>query len=327
MKQLYLILMLCMFLFKLNAQSVVQISGQIKNAGPEAVIYLGLEEYLLPLQLTEDGSFSVEETIEHTPSFFHLANISKRGKIEPLTPHIWFENPQIEVVIDLADQSFQMENTMPFQSISEKIEALDGNQQLALILEHPNNLPSLYFADLNKEKFSGVDLESYYKSLDEAHKNTKYAKRIENHLSAINKPNLKKGMAVENFKLPNRNNAYVDVVNKNGKPQVLALFSSGCAYSIASINLLEQLAQLNNGKIEIVTIWNDKSKQTWLNSYKEEKSNITWTDLWDEYGFAGTYFNLSSWPTFYVLNAKGELTQILKGYDKKTAKALKKLVE
>jgi hypothetical protein len=33
------------------------------------------------------------------------------------------------------------------------------------------------------------------------------------------------------------------------------------------------------------------------------------------------------WPTFYVINENGELTKILKGYDKKTANELKRLVE
>tara|TARA_R110002012_G_C11359758_1_gene580713 strand:- start:53 stop:490 length:438 start_codon:yes stop_codon:yes gene_type:complete len=144
---------------------------------------------------------------------------------------------------------------------------------------------------------------------------------------AIKREPLKKGRTVENFKLPNKNGEYINAVNIDNKPQVIALFSSGCAYSIASINLLEQLTEFNNNKIEIVSIWDDKSRDIWLNSYQDEKSKITWTNLWDEYGFAKTYLDRTMWPTFYVINEKGELAQILKGYDKKTARELKKLVK
>lgn len=327
MKNLFLTLTLCLSIYQVQAQRTVNFSGQIKNTNQEEFIYLGLDGSLLPLKVMEDGTFSIDGNIEQNPSFFYFAKISKRGKIEPQTPQIWFENDRIEVIIDWSNKSFQMEDLMPFQSISEKMEALNGNQQFKLILKNPNEMPSLYFADMHKEQISTSDLEEYYKSLNKENKNSIYAKRIENYLSAIKRTPLKKGRTIENFKLPNKNGKYIDVVNNNNKPQVIALFSSGCAYSIASINLLEQLSKLNNDKIEIVSIWDDKNRNTWLNSYQDEKSKITWTNLWDEFGFAETYLNRKISPTFYVINENGELTQILKGYNKKTAKELKRLVE
>jgi hypothetical protein len=327
MKNLFLTLTLSLSLYQIQAQNTVNFTGQIKNTNPEELIYLGLEGSLLALKIMEDGTFSVDKDIEQNPSFFYFAKISKRGEIERQTPQIWFENEQIVVSVDWADKSFQMENLMTFQSISEKIEASKSNDQIDLILENPNEIPSLYFADKLKETISSSELEKYYKSLNDENKNSNCAKRIENYLSAIKREPLKKGRIVENFKLPNMNGQYINVVNVDNKPQVIALFSSGCAYSIASIKLLEQLTELNNSKIEIVSIWDDKSRDTWLNSYQDEKSKITWTNLWDECGFAKTYFDRTIWPTFYVINEKGELAQILKGYDKKTVRELKKLVK
>jgi thiol-disulfide isomerase/thioredoxin len=220
-----------------------------------------------------------------------------------------------------------MQELMPFQSISEKIEDLKGNKQVEFLLKNPNQLPSLYFADKYKETISSSDLQKYYKLIDTSNKNSIYVKRIKNYLSAIKREPLKKGKTVENFKLPNELGQYVSIINSNNKPKVIALFSSACAYSLASINLLEQLSKLNNDKIEIVSIWSDKSKNIWLNTYKDEKGKITLTNLWDEYGFAKAYLDGIMWPTFYVINEKDELTQILKGYDKKTARELKKLVK
>lgn len=327
MRKLFFILTLCLSLNQIQAKNTVNFTGQIKNAKPEELIYLALEGSLLPLKIMEDGTFSADKNIEQSPSFFYFAKISKRGKIEHQTPQIWFEGKRIVVSVNWTGKSFQMEDLMPFQSLSEKIEALKGNEQFELIQKNPNEIPSLYFADMHKEQVSISDLEKYYKSLNEENKNSIYAKRIKNYLSAIKRPPLKKGRTIENFKLRNKNGKYIDVVNNNNKPQVIAFLSSSCAYSIASINLLEQLSKLNNDKIEIVSIWDDKSRDTWLNSYQDEKSKITWTNLWDEYGFANAYLETTSWPTFYVLNKTGELTKILKGYDKRTAKGLKKLVE
>lgn len=327
MKNLFLTLTLCLSIYQVQAQRTVKFIGQIKNTNPGEFIYLGLEEVLLPLKVMEDGTFEVEGNIEQNHSFFYFAKISKRGKIENKTPRIWFEADRIKITLDWSNKSYQTERLMPFQSISENTELLDGYEQFKFILKNPNEIPSLYFADLSKEKYKISDLEEYLDTLSEKSKKSIYAKRIENYLSAIKRPSLKKGKSVENFQLPNEKNEYVDVINGKNKPQVIALFSSGCAYSIASINLLEQLSELNKGKIEIVSIWDDKSKNTWLNSHQDEKSKITWTNLWDEFGFAKTYLNRKMWPTFYVINENGELTKILKGYDKKTAKELKRLVE
>mgnify|MGYP003633836186 CR=1 FL=1 len=327
MRNLFLTLSLCISIYQAQAQKTVNFSGEIRNTNPEETIYLGLDGSLLPLKVMENGTFSIDGKIEHSPSFFYFAKISKQGKIEPQTRQIWFEKDRVEVILDWSNKSFQTDDLMPFQSFSEEIEALKGNKQFKLIQKNPNEIPSLYFLDLQKEQISSSDVEDYYKLLNEENQNSIYGKRIENYLSALKRKVLKKGETVEDFKLPNKNGDYINVINDKNKPQVIALLSSGCTYSIASIKLLEQLSKLSNNKIEIVTIWDDKSRNIWLSSYQDEKSKITWTNLWDEFGFAKTYLNRKMWPTFYVINENGELIQILEGYDKKTAKALKRLVE
>jgi hypothetical protein len=279
MKNLFLTLALCLSIYQVQAQITVIFSGQIKNINPGEFIYLGLDEVLLPLKVMADGTFEVEGNIEQHPSFFYFSKISKRGKIENQTPRIWFDTDRIKVILDWSNKSFQTEKLMPFQSISEKIEVLNGNKQFELIKQNPNEIPSLYFAELKKEEISTSDLENYYQSLNQENKNFIYGKRIENYLLALKRSVLKKGETIENFKLPDKSGSYTDVLNDNNRHQVIAMFSSGCAYSIASINLLEQLSKLNNDKIEIVSIWDDKSRNTWLNAYKDEKNKITWTNL------------------------------------------------
>jgi hypothetical protein len=327
MKKLFLTLILSISIYQVYAQRMVNFSGQIKNTSPEELIYLGLDGFLLPLKVIEDGTFSIDGNIQHNPSFFYFAKISKRGKIENQTPQIWFETDQIKINLDWSNKSFQMEDLMPFQSTSEKIESLKGSQQIDFILSNPNSFPSLYFADKNKEEMSISDLEKLSMSISEEYNNSIYIKRIESYVSAKKRNPIEKGNIVEGFKLPNKDGQYISVFNDENKPRLITIFSSGCTYSIASINLLEQLSELNNDKIEIITIWDDPTKETWLNTNTEKKAKITWTNLWDEYGFASTYLNRTMWPTFYVINEEGVLTDIIKGYDEKTAKKLKALVE
>ena len=327
MKNLFLMLACFLFLYQVQGQRTVSFRGHIKNINPEESIYLGLDQVLLPLKIREDGTFEVEEHIEQNPSFFFFAIIAKGGKIEHKTPLIWFKADRIKVTLDWSNKSFETMELMPFQSLSEKIEALSEDKQLELIQKNPNEIPSLYFLDAHKEKHKVEVLDTYFDSLNEENKMSVYAKRVANYLAAIKRPALKKGETVENFQLPNKKNELVDVIYGKNKPQLIGLLSSGCAYSIVSLNLLKQLSELNDDSIEIVTIWDDKSKNTWLNSHQDEKSNITWTNLWDEFGFAKTYLNRKIWPTFYIINKNGELTQILMGYDKKTVKELKRLVE
>jgi len=286
-----------------------------------------MDEFHLPLKILEDGTFSVDVAIQQNPSFFSFEKISKRGKIERQTPRIWFENDRINLTLDWSNKSFQMEGLMPFQSTSDKIEDLKGKQQIEFILNNPSNIPSLYFANSLKEKISIYDLEKFSQSVSDEYKNSIYLKRIENYVFVKKLKTLKKGEKVKDFKLPDKDDNQISVINRRNKKQLIALFSSGCSFSIASINLLAQFAELNNDKIEMTTIWDDKSKNTWLNTHQDKKSKITWTDLLDEYGFASTYLNTTTWPTFYVIDEEGELTEMFKGYSKKTAKKLRALLE
>ena len=171
------------------------------------------------------------------------------------------------------------------------------------------------------------ELETFYQQLNEENKTSINARQIASYLSAIKRPPLKTGAKVEDFQLPDKSGQQVSVITQSGKKQLIALFSSGCLYSVASIDLLQQLQNRHKGKVDIVTIWNDDTRDMWLNTYQEQKSKISWTNLWDEHEFASTYFNRTMWPMFFVLNENGELVQMLKGYTKATANKLNSLIE
>lgn len=327
MKIPFLTLVLCLSINHIQAQRTVNFSGQITNTNQGEIIYLGLEESLLPIKLIEGGTFSVDGITEQKISFFYFAKISKSRKIERQTPQIWFENSKVLVTVDWTNKSYHIDRTMPFQSLSEKIESMKENQQIDFILMNPNTIPSLFFAEKNKEKMSISDLDRLLKSVNKDFNDLIYLKRIESYVSAKKRDSLRIGKKVEDFKLPNENNELVSVVSNGNKPRLIAFLSSGCSYSIASIDFLVQLAELNNDRVEIISIWDDKSQYTWLNTHQDKKNKITWTNLRDEYGFASTYLKLSVSPTFFILDETGILTDIIKGFNKKTIKKMRTIIE
>ncbi|WP_226390601.1 TlpA family protein disulfide reductase [Penaeicola halotolerans] len=326
MKQLVLILLLNMMVYQVQAQQTVHFSGKINNLDPTEIVRLSYGTTSYFLELSSDHRFARDIEVAETPTFFYFSTISKSGKIIQHTPRIWFDNDSVVINLDWSDKSIQTANTLDIQAVSEKIESLKGKKQKEFILNNPNEIPSLYFADRNKEKMSTSDLTQLLQALNEANKNTTYATRIKNYVAAKKLGGLKKGDKVNDFTLPDETGQEVSVIKGSDKTKLIAIFSSGCQYSIASIKLLSQLSEINEGQIEIITIWDDASKDTWLNTHKEEKDKITWTNLWDGYNFAATYLNRKLWPSFYVVNKEGVLTDKFHSLNKKTAQKLGDLV-
>ncbi|WP_194778302.1 TlpA family protein disulfide reductase [Pararhodonellum marinum] len=325
MKKPILTLLFFIATFQVIAQYTVNIYGQIDNFNSEEFVFLAVGGELMPLNLSSSGSFSVDASITQFPSYFTLDKVSKRGKIEHQLPRIWFESDSVKVNIDWKDRTFQMEGIMPYQSISDEIEALRGKEQIAFILRNPNQIPSLYFTEREKEKIAIDDLDKFTQNVPEEYKKSIYVKRIDNYLEAKRRKPIKKGDQLKDFSLPDKSGDQIPVISRNDKPTLIALFSTGCSFSLASIGLLKQFSELDNNSVQLVTIWEDPTKEIWLNSYQDRKDKITWTNLWDEFGFASTYLSRKSWPTFYFFNEEGVLVDKFKSYNKKTAKRLKKL--
>ena len=289
MKKILLILTLGLILSQSQAQKSINFSGKIKNFNTAESIYLGLDgNVIMQLKLQANGTFSTNANIQQTPSFFYFAKISKKGKIEQQTPRIWFDKDSMEVNIDWLDKSFQIPNTLLYQSISEKIETLEGNRQTEFLLSNPISIPILYFINRNKENISISDLEIFAQRVEKSYQNTFYFKSIASYISAKKRKPIRIGDKVEDFKLTDKDGNQVSVINANEKTKLITIFSSGCFYSISSISLLEQLKKVNDNKIEIISIWADETKDAWLNAYIDQNNKITWTNVWDEYGFAST---------------------------------------
>jgi hypothetical protein len=310
-----------------TAQITVQVSGQIVDYATHGKIYLGNGELLMPLELSDEGLFTAEVNAQSLPSFVSFNTLSPKGKIERLLPRIWFESNRVAISVNLTERTFETQVLQPDQEISEQIEQLSGKAQREFILNNPNHWPSLFFAHRLRNDFEVAEIKAFLKDMNDAFRNSYYYLRLENYVNAKRLPPLKKGKKVALFGLPDKDGNEVLVAPADGKTRLIALYSSGCSYSVASIDLLAQLHELKDGNLEIISIWEDSNRDTWLNAHSEQKEKITWTNIWDEYGFAATYLDNRLSPSFYVVSAEGVLLDKFYGYSKKTARKISALVQ
>jgi hypothetical protein len=292
-----------------NAQTLVTIAGQVENHDTARTIYLGIgDEILEPLSILPDGSFLIRTTVPELPTFVTFNTISKRGKIESQLPRIWFQDDSIHVNINLGTRTFLFENRLSFQSISEELESLTGAKLVSYVLQNQEYYPSLYFAYWHKEEFPLSDLENFLLHVPPQLRATMLAQRLGSFIQAKRAGIINVGSQLTQLTLPDKDNRPRTIAVASAKKRLVVLLSSGCAFSIASIQQLSDWNKRYGEKLELVTIWTDGNKSTWLNSHAPEKSKINWLNLWDESGFAKTYFGLTGWPSFYVLKENGILT-------------------
>lgn len=309
------------------AQQPVFIRGQITNIKAAEPIFLEFDDVLKPLELQQNGAFALMANVPSFPASFSFATISKRGKITRKTPLIWFESDSLFINLNWSDGAFEMEGKLPYQNLSEKLEALNGKEQIDQVLKHAEAIPGLYFANAFKEKMAITDLETFLTAVPTELRDMGYVKEMENYLRAQKIGPLKKGSNVHDFQLPDSAGNRVSILQNSGRKQLVALVSTGCYHSLGSLGMLQQLAESNEKQYEIITIWDDGSKDIWLNARKEQKSKITWTNLWDEYGFATTYFGMQVSPSFYVIDENGILLEVFKGYNEKIASKIKRALK
>ncbi len=324
MRSFVLSLVFC--LLCLDANSQIDIKGKIQHYQNE-MLFISNGFVLTQLHLSADCSFEVSFSDQELPSMVQLMSSTPKGKLDKLSPVIWFDTKTLELNFNLADNSFTSSSVMPFQALSEEIEALKGKKQTKFILSKPNQWPSLYFANKLKADINTEELKSFLQLTEEPFLSSSYYLKLKYYLKAKENGTLRKGEMIKNFSLPDKNGEFYPVANANGKTKLLALFSSGCSYSVASIDLLEQLNTLNDDKIEIISIWDDPDEDSWLHMHADKKEKITWVNLLDQNGFTATYFNNKVFPEFFVIDSDGVLVDKFNGYNNSTAKKLKALLE
>lgn len=309
-------------------QISVHIKVEIENFKTNERVYFGVDGVWRNtlVNFSGNGNFSVDVNIQQLPSFISFETLSKRGSIDPQLPRLWFGNDTVSVKINWLNKSVESKDLLPFQVIAEKIEKLNGKERVNYLMQYPHEIPALYYTERYKSEIPLSDLENFMAKVPGEYRGLYVAKRIENYINAKRLGDVKIGEKITDFSLPDKDGNHISILASTGRTKLLTLFSSTCHYSIESIELIEAMNQQNNGKIDIVTIWVDLSKDTWLNYEKDKKAKINWTNLWDEFGFADAYLDVEVSPSYYVINENGVLEDKFH-ISKSSGKKLKRLIE
>jgi hypothetical protein len=88
---------------------------------------------------------------------------------------------------------------------------------------------------------------------------------------------LKNGTRVEDFALPNAQGRMVQVLQgAPEKPTLMGVFSSGCSYSMASMDVMCQFEAKTEGRVQLIMVWNAPTHLSRQTTYANEKAANTW---------------------------------------------------
>lgn len=146
----------------------------------------------------------------------------------------------------------------------------------------------------------------FYKLLDENLKNSIPGGQIKNYIDniAVNQ-RLKIGDRPYDFSLPDSNSSMVSLNSFEDRVILLDFWSSGCGPCRKEhTNYAELYKQFNDRGFEIVSVSQDRRKESWLKAMNQDK--MTWVSLWDEDMRISKYtYLVSAIPDNYLINREG----------------------
>ena len=126
----------------------------------------------------------------------------------------------------------------------------------------------------------------------------------------------KVGNQAPGFELESRTGGMVSMNDFEGKYKLLDFSNSGCGPCFMALPEIKEAYERYGSEVEVISIWNDKSKNIWLNSSKKHKDLITWTDLWDSDGYVHGLYQITILPSYILINPDGQIVEIWNSYRK-----------
>lgn len=319
----YLLFFLYLFLLSsLSAQENLSLSGTISDAtGP---VYLFADSKYLPIELSEQGEYQMEVNVSQLPVVIRFGGISPKGQIEYRTPHIWLDQNTARLDLDLAAEPAAWSCSAPYahQQLSEQIEKASGKEQLELISTHIQTPPARFFLYKNRLDYKSSEIEQALADIPDNKPDDRYLVLLSTHLTAKSKDKPKKGKTFPDFQVFNAQAQPENFRSQSDRPTVLAYMASGCGFSVNSVPRLAELQEQYKGRFRLVTVWDDRTLESFTSS-PDQKSHISWENLWDKNGLLSPWLGGPATPSYYLINPEGKLEKVVVGTGK-LRKALSK---
>ncbi|WP_298902223.1 TlpA disulfide reductase family protein [uncultured Psychroserpens sp.] len=157
-----------------------------------------------------------------------------------------------------------------------------------------------------KNDFSKEFVNEQISKLNSTFKNTEYVNVIN---TAINTQQLKINDKFYNFSAENINGNRVSFADFFDKKYVLLeFFSPYCGICLGALPEIKKIA--HNNKLDVISLYVDKSKEDWIEHI--EKENIDWVSLWIDkgrYSDAYSKYHITGTPTYYLFDKNGVLVK------------------
>ncbi|MCS5490948.1 peroxiredoxin family protein [Algoriphagus limi] len=315
MKRISQFLILYLFLsFSLLAQTskvIIELEGNLSGKD-----FIQTSFANKTYQSTEAVSGQLEAELERPTeiSFYHLKN---NGKILS-RKSFWIGEGTYQIQGKIDDLStLRIEPEHPYTTISNQISQSEGEIQKSLIVENLDKEVGLNWLISQANSFTKEELQETIPKISDELKQLNSYKRFIADLSLDEADfGAKEGEISQNFTLESRAGNKFSLDDFKGKYRLLEFSFSGCKPCLEALPEIRGIHEEFGEELEIISIWNDKRKEVWLNSSKKHKEQITWTDLWDETGYVTKLYQIEIFPTYILIDPSGNIDQIWKGYIK-----------
>ncbi len=211
----------------------------------------------------------------------------------------------------------------PYNELTEEFANSEVEKRKKLIADNITNAAGVEFLSSSVSYYSDEELAELLAKVPESLHAMEPYTRTKTDLLTKDAEKPKTGMQAPDFELESRSGELVSLSDFEGKYRLLDFSNSGCGPCFMALPEIKEAYEEYGSQIEVISIWDDKTKDIWLNSSKKHKDQITWTDLWDSEGYVTGLYQINILPSYILINPDGEIEKIWNSYRK--GKVLKEM--
>ena len=296
------------FSFACIAQTTLNVQMEGETSGNKFLrVYHGDNGF--DLWGKEKYKFS-HENEQKGPKKLELLYISNGGKILQKGT-FWIEDQEYFLTGKVSEgTSWTLLPVHPFTQITDSISQSFGIEKKELILRHLSTLVGLDQLNAYKSEFTDEELVAALELVPENLRQAWEYDEIQTYLRLNRSTRAKIGLPAPDFSLESTSGQQFVLSEQQGKYVLLEFSFTGCRGCILALPELKKLHNELGDQVQIVSLWRDRTRETWLNSQVEHKSQITWANVWDPNAFAASLFDVEIWPTYVLIDPEGRVKSI-----------------
>lgn len=291
-------------------ETIVTIKLEGKLAGKDFIQTNFAEQ---AYQSTEIESGQLRESLEK-PTQISFVHVKGSGKIL-VQKAFWLGPGEYTITGSIQDLStLQIDSLHEYDKISREIGASEGDSRKELILENLDKEVGVMWFIRSKELFNQNEINQAALRMSDEMKALNSFKRFMAEGKLEQEVKIAEGERSPAFTLESREGPQVSLTDYEGKYRLLEFSFTGCKPCLEALPEIKEIHDRFGEELVVISVWNDRSKDTWLNTAKKHKALITWTDLWDEAGYVTKLYQVNVWPTYMLIDPDGQIEQIWTSY-------------